>query len=390
MIAAKADAYWTDFRGPDRDGQYREMEILTQWSGGLEELWRQRVGGGYASFVIADGKAYTIEQRRDQEVVAAYEMKTGRELWTNSWEAHFQEPMGGNGPRATPTWNEGMIYAQGAEGELRCLEADTGKVLWAKNILRENQAENRNWAMAASPLVVDDMVVALPGGRSGNSVVAYDKRTGVPIWQALSDKQAYTSPMLVILGGQRQLLIVTAERVVGLTVKEGSLLWDYPWTTGYDVNAAQPLVVDPNRFYISAGYGHGAALVEVTRQDNRFTARTVWETHRMKNKFSGAVLYEGYIYGLDEAILACIEVETGELMWKGGRYGYGQLLLASGHLVIVTEKGDLVLVKATPENHQELARFSAITGKTWNNPAISGGHLLVRNTREMACFRISP
>jgi outer membrane protein assembly factor BamB len=383
------DAYWTDFRGPNRDGRYDEMDILTRWSDGLEELWRERVGGGYASFVIAGGKAYTIEQRRDQEVVAAYDMETGLEVWTNSWTAHFQDAMGGPGPRATPTWHDGRLYAQGAEGELRCLEADTGQVVWSKNILREHEAENRTWAMASSPLIVDDMVIALPGGRNGDSVVAYDRRTGEEIWRSLDDRQAYTSPALVTLAGQRQLLVVTAERVVGLTVGEGELLWDYPWTTSYDVNAAQPLLVDAGRFYISAGYGHGAALVEIVRAGSRFVANTVWETHRMKNKFSGAVLHKGYIYGLDEAILACIEVETGELMWKGGRYGYGQLLLASGHLVILTEKGDLVLVKATPESHQELSRFSAIEGKTWNNPAIGGGRLLVRNTREMACYRIS-
>jgi outer membrane protein assembly factor BamB len=282
------------------------------------------------------------------------------------------------------------VFALGAEGELRCLEAVTGKVLWAKNILEENQAENLVWAMSASPLVIDDKVIVLPGGRSGNSVVAYDKTSGKPVWKSLSDKQAYTSPMIVTLAGQRQLLIVSAERAAGLTVDAGELLWEYPWKTSYDVNAAQPLVVDSNRFYISAGYGHGAALVKVSKEGSGFVAITVWETHRMKNRFNGAVLHDGFIYGLDEAILACIDVATGELMWKGGRYGHGQLLLASGHLVIITEKGDLVLVKATPEGHQELASFSAIEGKTWNNPAIADGKLLVRNTREMACFRITP
>jgi len=387
---AKVDAYWTDFRGPDRDGHYREMEIITQWSDGLEELWRHRVGGGYASFVIAEGKAFTIEQRREREVVAAYDIKTGLEIWTNSWEAHFQEPMGGPGPRATPTWNEGMLFALGAEGELRCLGANTGELIWRKNILTENQADNLSWAMAASPLVVDDLVVVLPGGSTDNSVVAYDKRTGEPVWKSLSDRQSYTSPVLVTLAGQRQLLVVTAERVVGLTVAEGDLLWEHPWSTSYDVNAAQPLVAGSNRVFISAGYGHGSALLEVSQQDHQFRASAVWETHRMKNKFSGAVLHEGYIYGLDEAILACIDVSSGELMWKGGRYGYGQVLLASGHLIIVTEKGDLVLVKATPERHMELARFGAVEGKTWNNPAIGNGQLLVRNTREMVSYRISP
>ena len=220
--------YWTNFRGPQRNGIYEEMDILTDWPGdGLRELWRQKVGGGYASFVIAKGKIFTIEQRRERETVAAYDLKTGNELWTHSWPAEFRESMGGNGPRATPTWDEGRVYALGATGEFWCLAADTGEVLWGKNILTDNGADNLHWGMAASPLIVEEKVIVLPGGRSGKSVVAYDKITGNPIWKALDDKQAYTSPMLVTLAGKRQLLVVSARRAMGITVEDGTLLWDY-------------------------------------------------------------------------------------------------------------------------------------------------------------------
>jgi outer membrane protein assembly factor BamB len=195
--------------------------------------------------------------------------------------------------------------------------------------------------------------------------------------------------MLVTLAGQRQLLIVSARRAMGLAVEDGKLLWDFPWETSYDVNSAQPLIVDENRFFISAGYGHGAALVEVTKTANGFSTRAVWQNLMMKNKFNSSVLYQGHIYGLDESILTCLNAETGERMWKGGRYGYGQLLLASGYLIVLTESGDVVLVKATPEQHAEVARFSAIEGKTWNHPALASGRLLVRNTTQMACFQIS-
>ncbi len=381
--------YWTDFRGPHRDGRYDEMPIRTAWPpGGLQRLWKQPSGGGYASFVVAEGRAFTIEQRRDQEVVAAYELRTGRELWTSRWKARFHEALGGDGPRATPTWHEGKLYALGAEGELRCLDAASGKVLWSRNILADNGAANLTWGMACSPLVVDEKLIVLPGGSPGKSVVAYHKLTGEPVWKAFDDKQSYTSPMLVTLAGRRQILTVSATRAMGLAPEDGKLLWQYPWNTEYDINSAQPVVVSPNRFFISAGYGHGAAVVEVTPDGGGFAARTVWQNNRMKNKFNSSVLYEGHIYGLDEAILACINAETGELKWKGGRYGYGQVLLAGGHLVITTESGDVVLVKAAPERHQEIARFSAVEGKTWNHPAIAGGLLLVRSEIEMACFRI--
>ncbi|MBI3472500.1 MAG: PQQ-like beta-propeller repeat protein [Candidatus Solibacter usitatus] len=386
-VVKPAAGFWPDFRGPNRDGHYTETPLLTPWPAtGLKRLWQQPAGGGYASFVVAEGRLYTIEQRRRREVVAAYDINTGRELWSNSWEADFRESMGGDGPRATPTWHEGRLYALGAQGEFRCLEAASGKTLWRRNILQENAAQNLQWGMAASPLIVDEKVIVLPGGGAGKSVAAYHKLTGEPVWKALNDKQAYTAPMLVTLAGKRQIVVVSAERAMGLTTESGDLLWEYPWKTEYDVNAAQPIVAGPSRLFVSAGYGHGAAVIEIGISGDKFEAKTVWSNNRMKNKFSGAVLFEGHIYGLDEAILACINAETGELKWKGGRYGYGQVLLASGHLVITTETGDLVLVKATPESHQELSRFPALSGKTWNVPALAGGKLFVRNATGMMAF----
>jgi len=384
-------AFWTDFRGPRRDGRYAHTPIRTNWPAeGLPRLWRQPIGGGYASFTAADGRAFTIEQRREQEVVAAYDVKTGRELWTDAWNAYFTEPMGGDGPRATPTWHEGRVYALGATGELRCLDAATGTLIWRRNILEDAGATNLSWAMAASPLIVDEKVIVQPGGSPGRSVVAYHKMTGELVWSALDDVQAYTSPMLVTLGGARQILAVTASRVVGLGVEDGALLWEYPWVIPTVPNIAQPIELGNDRLFLSASYGHGAAVVELGRTGDRLRVETVWRNTRMKNKFSSSVLHDGYIYGLDDAILACIDPRTGELKWKGGRYGYGQVLLAGGHLIVLTERGDLVLVRATPERHEELARFSAIAGKTWNVPAIVDGRLLVRNSNEMAAFELTP
>ncbi|RPI27139.1 MAG: hypothetical protein EHM61_09520 [Acidobacteria bacterium] len=387
--APSGSTYWTDFRGPNRDGRYDQAAIRTPWpKEGLPLAWKQPCGGGYASFSIANGRAFTIEQRRDREVVAAYDLKSGRELWTDSWAAFFEESMGGDGPRATPTWHEGKIYALGATGVFRCLDGATGKVVWSTNILEDAGAENLSWGMAASPLVIDEKVIVLPGGSRNNSVAACDKRNGQIIWTALNDKQAYVSPIQATLAGKRQLIVVSSSRVVGLTVEDGSLLWEYPWKTQYDINASQPIVLDESRFVISSGYGHGTALVEIKAEGEKFSARTVWENNGLKSRFNGFVLHEGHIYGSDEGILVCLEAATGTRKWKGGRYGYGQLILAGGHLIITTEDGDVVLVRATPEKHEEVSRFSALSGRTWNNPAIADGYLLVRNDREMAAYRI--
>ena len=386
--ATFASTYWTDFRGPGRDGHYQQQAIRTDWpAAGLRPVWKQPVGGGYGSFVIANGRAFTIEQRGRQEVAAAYDVATGRELWTNTWNALFQESMGGDGPRATPTWHEGRLYVLGAAGEFRAVDAAAGKTLWRTNILEDAGASNIQWGMSSAPLVVDGHVIVVPGGTGGRSIVAYDAATGKRTWSTLDDRAAYSSPMLVTLDGVRQILAFTATRLVGLSPANGELLWEMPWTTRYDVNASQPLVVGSNRVFLSTGYGTGAALIELSRDtDGRFAVREVWRTNRMKNQFTSSVLHEGFIYGLDEAILACLDASSGELKWKGGRYGYGQVMLASGHLIVLSEQGDLALVRATPERHIEVSRFTALEGKTWNHPAMSDGTLLIRNINEMAAF----
>jgi outer membrane protein assembly factor BamB len=311
-------------------------------------------------------------------------------VWTHGWGGEFAESMGGDGPRATPTYHDGRIYALGALGELRCLDALTGALVWRRNILTGNDAANLTWGMSAAPLIVDDKVIVLPGGSHGKSVVAYRRTTGEPVWTSLDDPQAYTSPMLVTIGAIRQILVVSAARAVGLTVDDGHLLWEYPWVTYMGISVAQPLLLGDDRVFLSAGYGHGAAVFEVKPTLAGFATRTLWENTRMKNKFTSSVLREGQIYGLDEAILACLDAATGELKWKGGRYGYGQVMLAGDHLIVLAESGEVALVKATPERYEEMAKFPAIAGKTWNHPVIIDGRLLVRNAREMAAFDLRP
>jgi outer membrane protein assembly factor BamB len=349
-------------------------------------MWKQPSGGGYASFAIAGGRAFTIEQRDDSEVVAAYDVATGRELWTNAWPGRFSEFMGGDGPRATPTWHAGRVYALGATGELRVLRDDTGRVVWRTNILGDTSAQNLQWGMSAAPLIVDGTVVVLPGGANGRSVAAYHLDSGKLAWSALDDQQAYSSPMLLTLAGMRQIVVFSASRLMGLALDGGEVLWEYPWRTDFGVNAGQPLVVGPNRLFVSTGYGAGAAVVEVSQANGRLSAREVWRNTRMKNQFTSSVLHDGHIYGLDEAILACMDAATGELKWKGGRYGYGQVMLAGGHLIVLTEDGDLALVRASATRHEEKARFPVLAGKTWNHPAMANGILLVRNVAEMAAF----
>ena len=393
-------AVWSGFRGSAGNGHVDEP-IRVDWPvDGLAALWSQPIGEGYSTFVVADEIAFTIEQRREQEVVAAYDLRSGTEVWTHAWDAAFREAMGGDGPRAGLSWatrpeNGGVLYVLGAAGELRALRAIDGEMLWRRNILEDADATNLPWGMSAAPLVVEpsqeplhgEMLITLPGGPSGRSVIAHDIDTGEILWTALDDPATYTAPILVDLAGRRQILVVTAQRAVGLSL-DGALLWEIPWKAPYDVNAVQPEILDGNRFLLSSA--EKSAVFRVERNEDVFEVVEVWNANTLKANFSSLIVTGGHVYGLDHGILVCVDVETGERRWKGGRYGHGQLLLADGHLVVLSEKGKLVLVRATPERHEERAIFQAIKGKTWNHPVIANGVLLVRNHREMAAFEISP
>jgi outer membrane protein assembly factor BamB len=277
------------------------------------------------------------------------------------------------------------VYVLGAAGEFRALDGATGRTLWRTDILADAGATSPEFGVSASPLVVDNTVVVLAGGANGHSVVAYDRQTGTRVWGALDDRASYSSPMLVTLAGVRQILTFTATRLVGLAPESGTLLWELPWRRANQ--ASQPLIAGPDRVFMSTADGTDAAMFQVAAAaDGRITARELWRTNRMNNNFSSSVLHDGFIYGLDGSILACVDASTGELKWKGGRYGSGQVMLASGHLIVLTEQGELALVRADPKAHEEIARFAAIEGTTWNHPAMSDGILLVRNVEEMAAF----
>jgi outer membrane protein assembly factor BamB len=362
------------------------------------ELWRQPIGAGWSAFAVRGGYAVTQEQRGPDELVTCYEVASGELVWSHAdpvrWDPKGGGALGYPGPRATPTIDGGRVYAHGATGIVNCLDARTGKRLWSHDTLREQNTQNVMWGKSGSPLLTDGLVVISVGGSRENSLVAYDAQTGAEVWAAGSRRSSYASPIVCELVGTPQIVVVNEGYVVSHRVGDGKLLWEYPWPSGSDTDAAssQPVPVGGDRLFFSKGYGLGSALVQVSLTDGgQWTVEPIWRKKVMKTKMGNVVLHDGSVYGLDDVYLQCVDLESGRSRWKKRRrptFGHGQVLLVDDLLLVVTEAGEVVIVAADPRGYRELAAFQAVNGLTWNNPSLSGRYLLVRNAQEAACFEL--
>jgi outer membrane protein assembly factor BamB len=389
-----------DFRGNGRDGIVRGDGFRKDWDvRPPAELWRHPVGLGWSSFAVLGDFAVTMEQRDDLECVVCYSLSTGDLLWLHGDTARFEQVAvnGGDGPHATPVIAGNRTYALGGTGLLNCLETRTGRQIWQRNILDDagtegQPAANLPWGMSGAPYVVDDLVLVIAGGTAGKSVIAYDRHTGQPRWAQGQFPASYTGPRVEEFHGERIVLAFHGEGLSGHNLETGAVLWNFPWKNDPLVNAAQPIKLEDGALFISNGYGVGAARLEVVRPaaDGTWSVAPAWTSNRLKLKFNDAVLHEGFVYGLDDGILTCLDTATGKPKWKGGRYGYGQLLLHDDTLLVLTEDGDVALAEANPRQFRERHRMRALSGTTWNHPVVAHGKLLVRNNTEAACFDVAP
>lgn len=393
VLASVTPTDYLEYRGPKRDGVITGPELARDWSKTPpKRRWVQPAGAGYASFVVQGPVAVTIEQRRDNEAVVAYDTATGSELWTYSYPAHFKEAMGGPGPRATPTIADGEVYALGAQGDLVCLDLKSGKKKWAVNVLKDNK--NIIWAMSGSPLVYENLVIVNPGaqaeGAKGKALRAFNRADGNLVWSSGDTEAGYSSPELATIAGKLQILMFDAKGLGAYDPKDGKKLWWYEWPAYQGINVAQPLVLEGDKVLISTGYDKGSALLQISNKDGAWGAKESWTSTSLRSKFASPVFYKGYIYGLDDGILACIDPKTGKKKWKDGRYGHGQILLTGDLIVVLTEKGKLALVEATPEGFHELGSIQALDKgeKTWNPLALANGVAYVRNHEQMACYEL--
>jgi outer membrane protein assembly factor BamB len=385
---ATTTANWSGFRGPKRDGVIRGVRIETDWSQSKPvELWRRPVGPGWSSFAVRGNLIYTQEQRGDDEIVACYNLTTGEPVWRHRDAARFYESNAGAGPRATPTLSNGRVYTFGATGILNALNARDGSVVWSRNAASDTKTKVSAWGFASSPLVVGDFVVVATAG----VLAAYDAATGNPRWQGPADKGGYSSPQLATINGVAQILLLNGEGATSVAPADGKLLWKHEWSGD---GIVQPAVLAGSDVLLGSGSGMavvGLRRVAVTRGDAGWSVEERWTSNGLKPYYNDFVVHKGLAFGFDGSILACIDLNDGKRKWKGGRYGHGQLVLLPDQdlLLVLSEEGELALVRAISEQFTELARFKAIEGKTWNHPVLVGDVLLVRNGEEMAAFRLS-
>jgi outer membrane protein assembly factor BamB len=380
---------WPEFRGPNRDGAVKGIKIATDWKAQRpKELWRERVGPGWSSVIVVDGHLVTQEQRDKSEVVACYNATTGKEEWVHEDTTRFEESLAGAGPRGTPTFHDGRIYALGGKGVLNCLKATNGEVEWSHDIVADTKAAVPQWGYSVSPLVVDGLVIIFAAGDKEGNLLAYRAETGEQAWKHSAGAQSYSSPEVLSVGDHPQVLMHDNHSLAAVDVKDGNLLWQRNETNAMALPMLQPRLVSNDTLLVATD--PGMVLLDLKQQDGGWKSTDHWTSSRIHPAFNDVVVHDGHIYGLNDGILCCLDLATGERLWKKGRYGGGQLLLLAdqGDLMVLTEKGEVVLVPATAEKPEELGRFAAIEGKTWNHPVIAEGKLFVRNGEEMACYEL--
>ncbi|HKV35866.1 MAG TPA: PQQ-binding-like beta-propeller repeat protein [Pyrinomonadaceae bacterium] len=386
QAGAAAGANWPQWRGPNRDGVSKETGLLKQWpADGPPLVWKAiGAGRGYSSFSVANGRLYTMGLRGDREFVVAFDVANGKEVWATPHGSAFRNDRG-DGPRGTPTIDGDRLYALGGNGDLSCMDARTGKVVWSKNVLREFDGSNITWGISESPLVLGNKVLVNAGGKNA-SIVALNKESGAVIWKSQSDDAGYSSAIPLQVNGGTQVIFFTAQRALGLDANDGRLLWDYGRPANNVANVATP-IARGNRVFISSDYGTGGGVVEI-KADGK--AQEIYFTKDMRNHHSSSVLIGDYLYGFSSSVLTAMKFDTGEIAWRNRSVGKGSLVYADGNLYCLSEGGVVGLVEATPTEYREKGRFRIPQDSlpTWAHPVVVGGRLYLRDQDTIYAFDV--
>lgn len=386
LVAAMAEGVdWFRWRGPDLNGISTETGWNVSWpSAGPQRLWQANVGIGFSSVAVSQGRVYTLGNRDDQDTVYCFDAATGHVIWRHTYACKLGDKYYEGGAHSTPTVDGHRVYTLSKYGHLHCLEAGTGKVAWSKNLAEEVGAKAPTWGFASAVLTQGD-VLYVNVGKAGT---ALEKATGKVLWKSGPDPAGYATPVPFTLAGKKGLAIFAEQSLVAVDPQTGAQLWEYPWKTRYEVNAADP-IFQGDLVFISSGYDHGAALVRIT--DGQ--PATVWASKEMRNHYNSCVLLGGHLYGYDQnADLKCLAFETGEVKWtekKLGKGGQGALMVADGKLIVLSETGELIVAPADPRGFKPISRAKVLGGKCWTTPVLSQGRIYCRNAQgDLVCLDV--
>lgn len=387
-LAEKQTRSWPQFRGPNGDGVSEETGLLGNWpAGGPAVLWRAELGEGFSGLSVVDGRVFTLAAKGNAEYVVCLRASDGSEQWKRQIDDKYVDRFG-NGPRSTPTVDADAVYALGAKGKLVALAASDGSVRWSHDLAAEYGAKAPRWGVATSPLVEGKLLLVNVGGADGAAVVAFQKKNGKEVWRTQDDKAGYSVPVAANIAGRRQVLIFSATKLLSIDPADGALLWDMEWKTAYDINAAAPVFIPPNRVFVSSGYDKGGVVLEIGFSDGKTSVEQVWRNREIKNQFSSSVFRDGHLYGFDDKTLKCIDVETGKTCWRKRGFGHGSLIYADGNLIVLSDHGLLALIEATAEEYRERSSAQLFETKTWTVPTLLNGILFLRDQKEIISVRI--
>ncbi len=387
---------WPQFLGPHRTGVSGEQGLLDKWpNGGPKEVWRASGGVGMSGLAISRGRLVTLVQKEGKQWAIALDAKSGQLQWQTPLADEYKNQQG-NGPRATPTISGDVVIVFTGEGTLAALGLSDGKIAWSKNVVSELGGKVADYGLASSPLLVGDLVIVTAGAPQA-CVVACRLKTGELAWKAGDDPPGYSSPVLLDLGGRRQVVVFTGGSAVGLVPESGAMLWRYPYETDYDCNIATPIAVD-GKVFISSGENHGCALLRLKPDGQKFVAEEVWQSQGpqsvLRCEWQTPLLLDGKLYGLDNigsagpvTHLTCIDAASGGRLWQQARFGKSNGIAADGKLFFSTMTGELVVVRASPKAYEEIGR-QQVTGPTRQAPSLASGLLYLRDEKEIVCLDV--
>lgn len=377
---------WLHYRGPHRDGIALEKWTPPSRGAALREAWRANVGVGTSSVTVSGNRLYTCGHSAGQEIVQCLDAVSGKQLWRFAHPVALDPNLFEGGSRSTPTVTKEGVYVLSHEGHLHCLDPQSGAVLWQKHLVRDFGGRKPEWGYSGAPLVDGERLILDAGGSSG-STLALNRLTGILIWKSGSEAAGYASPVILPLEPEPALVLFKAEGLVGCNPETGKPLWSFPWETSYQINAATPLLVGKDRIFISSGYNTGAALVSIASGK----ATQIWRNKNLRAHINSPVLWGDALFGIDGNTgggnLVCLNPNTGEKRWEEKSVKGGALIAASGLLLIVSEKGDLVVAEASADSFRQIHRQAVLKNRTWAQPVLAHGRLYLRdNVGTLVCL----